>query len=476
MRRRLTIAILGTVVAALVLAGLGTLVLARFGARNATRDDLAREASALTQVFEEVDISRLLRTTDPTPTPGSTSTTTPTPRLGVAEIRARLGAISKRLGLEGVGIVFTNAAYDTVVAGEMPPNLNFDDVRLASYNETSVATGAKGDLVWSAARGTSRLNLHFVLVLTSKPTSIVAPASRWFFLASIGVGLLGAFVSLRLARSFTTPVIDASNAAHRMAAGDLGVRVPEPRHHEHDELAELSRSINTMAENLERSRGHERQFLMSVSHDLRTPMTAIQGYAEALADGAVEPAQAAEVIGAQAKRLDRLVADLLLLARLEGQSFTLDVRPTDVAGATREFAQAFTPRAASLGVALAVDAPAPLVALVDPDRLGQVVANLVENALKFARSRVDVRVAPVEGWVELAVADDGPGIAPEDLPHVFERLYVAKHRPTPKESGSGLGLAIVRDLTTAMGGHVAARSPRRDGRAGTEMLVALRPA
>jgi signal transduction histidine kinase len=128
----------------------------------------------------------------------------------------------------------------------------------------------------------------------------------------------------------------------------------------------------------------------------------------------------------------------------------------------------------------------PLFASIDVLRLDQAVANLIDNALKFAAHRIDVAVFEQDGWVAVSVADDGVGIAPEDLPHVFERLYVARARPTPKESGSGLGLAIVRELVGAMGGHVAARSPAHDaGHAsgagvvsgsGTQMLVYLRPA
>jgi signal transduction histidine kinase len=465
-RRRLTIAILGTVIASLVLAGMGTIVLSRFGARQAARKNLATQASALTQVFEEVDIARLV---------GNTGSTTPRPGNGV--IRQRLTAITKQLKIEGVGIVFTNATYDSVVAGELPPNVSFDEVKAATYSSNGTATGSRGKLVWAAARGESRLNLHFVLVLTGKPTSIVAPAWRWFFLASIGVVLLSILVVLRLSRALSAPIVAASATARRIASGDLAARVPDPGPQGVDELADLSRSINSMAETLDRARGHERQFLMSVSHDLRTPLTAISGYAEALTDEAIDPQRAGRIILEQSRRLDRLVTDLLLLARLEAQSFTLDLRPTDAAGAVRQFANGFAPRAAERDLTLAVDVPAAsLLAMVDADRLGQIVSNLVENALKYASTRVDVGLRQVDGWVELCVADDGPGIAGEDLPHVFERLYVAQHRPAERESGSGLGLAIVRELTTAMGGHVLARSPRRDGGPGTEMRVALPPA
>jgi two-component system sensor histidine kinase BaeS len=231
---------------------------------------------------------------------------------------------------------------------------------------------------------------------------------------------------------------------------------------------------------IERARGLERQFLMSITHDLRTPLTSIQGYAEALADEAIEPTKAAETILAQSQRLNRLVTDLLDLSRLDARSFSLDVVSGDVVGVVAGTARAFVPKAADRNIALSYNHSEPIYASIDAMRLDQAVANLIDNALKFARSRIDVSVFVHEGWVTVSVADDGPGIAADDLAHVFERLYVAKARPTPKESGSGLGLAIARELVAAMGGHVAARSPvpSADGgpAKGTQMLVYLRPA
>jgi len=322
--------------------------------------------------------------------------------------------------------------------------------------------------------GTDQTLGGFVVILTAQPTSAASPAGRWFLMASIGTLLLAALVAVALARRLSRPITEARDAAHRIASGDLAARVPEPRAGATDELSDLSRSVNTMAEALERSRGLDRQFLMSVSHDLRTPMASIQGYAEALTDGAIEPQRAGAVILAESKRLDRLVTDLLLLARLDARSFTFELRPDDVSTIVAGIVAGFVPRAGERDITIELRRPPDAMpALVDADRLGQVMANLLENARKFATSRIDVGVWRDGEWVIVAVADDGPGIAPEDLPHVFERLYVATHRPTPKESGSGLGLAIVRELVETMGGHVNARSPAAGGH-GTEIAVALR--
>jgi two-component system sensor histidine kinase BaeS len=461
----LLLTICGTVLVTLVLAGAGTLVLARLGAADATRDDLEKQSVAFAAVFEEV-ANVTLR---------PTGTTTP---LVVGQqlrnqLRARMQALSANLDVENIGLLF-GANFDRL-EGELPEGITLGPGELTALKEGRSVSGSQDGAVYAAAGGTGRIG-SYVVVLARRPSSSAAPAARWFFLAAAGTLIAGALVSVRLSRTLTRPLVAARDATARIATGDLAARVPDPHPSSSDELSELSRSINAMAESLERSRGLERQFLMSVSHDLRTPMSSIQGYAEALTDEAIGPRRAGEVILAESRRLDRLVTDLLLLARLDARAFTFDVRPLDIVPIVEATAHGAMPNATVRGIAVEVHAPhAPVVAAVDGDRLAQVLANLVENALKFATARVEVNVGRENGWVVLSVVDDGPGISPIDLPHVFERLYVAKHRPTPKESGSGLGLAIVRELVETMGGHVTARSPAGSGR-GAELLVALRAA
>ena len=168
------------------------------------------------------------------------------------------------------------------------------------------------------------------------------------------------------------------------------------------------------------------------------------------------------------------VGDLLDLARLEANQFSLHLATLAVDEVVTDTAEGWRPRAESLALALHVDDdPTHTRARIDPDRLAQVVANLVENALKFAATAVWVRTDRTDDGVAVSVVDDGPGIDPADLPHVFERLYVARHRPRPTESGSGLGLAIVRELVSAMGGTVSADSPVLPGDVGTRLVVLL---
>ena len=162
------------------------------------------------------------------------------------------------------------------------------------------------------------------------------------------------------------------------------------------DLAALADTLNEMAAQLEASRGSQRAFLLSISHDLRTPLTSIRGYAEALADGTIDDAdpdarkRAATVIGAESRRLERLVRDLLDLTRLDSREFSFNPQPCDAAEVVRDAAAAFAPQARELGIELTVAAGASAPAELDADRVGQIVANLVENAS-------EVRVDPGHG-------------------------------------------------------------------------------
>ena len=349
------------------------------------------------------------------------------------------------------------------VRGDLPDGVAATDLVGQQLLDGATLSGHDGDLAWAAA-AEPQGNGAIVAVLTREVATPRAPIG-WFAVAAGITLLLGAGIAAWLSNSLTRPLRSAELATRRIAAGDLTGRLPDPRPGADDEVADLTRSINAMTEHLERSRGLERQFLLSVSHDLRTPLTSIRGYAEAIGDGKTDPVVAAEVIQAESRRLERLVGDLLDLARLETNQFSLHLATLAVDEVVTDTAEGWRPRAESLALALHVhDDPTHSRARIDPDRLAQVVANLVENALKFAATAVRVRTDRTDGGVAVSVVDDGPGIDPADLPHVFERLYVARHRPRPTESGSGLGLAIVRELVVGDGWHRqrrVTRPPRR---------------
>jgi two-component system sensor histidine kinase BaeS len=433
MTRRLVLVIVAAVAATLLVVGGMTLGFARLRARANTEADLRELAGSISEALAR-----------------SSDTAAPRPAL--------VTALRRVLRLDEIELV--TITRNGRIVGRLPPGVAADHLDPQALLAGEVRSGRSGSLVWVAAPTTVR-ERTVATVVTREADAGLADAMPVFLLAS-GITLaLGTVAAVAVGRRLARPVRQADRAARQIAAGQLDARVPEPPASGGDELADLARSINSMADSLERSRGLERQFLLSVSHDLRTPLTSIRGYAEAIAEGAApDVRQAAGVITREARRLERLVSDLLDLARLDARSFSLTSVEADLGALAAAAVRAFEPDAVRRGLQVTFQPPPEAVTVwVDPDRLSQVLSNLLENAGKFAKSSVRVDVRASRDRADVVVDDDGPGIAPADLPHVFERLYVARHRPAGSESGSGLGLAIVRQLTVLMGGTVTAATP-----------------
>jgi two-component system sensor histidine kinase BaeS len=458
-RRRLTVAIVGVTAAALLAAGVGALLLARRAAVNDARQGLLGQATAIAQGTQAAEAAR--------PSPGNPG-------------RATILPILKRVvRLDGAEVV---AIRNGQFATALPSGLSAGNVHPDQVSQGLSTSGTKGTLVYAAVpvpllpaqrdRGITQPQEAVVL------TRHVSNAGlSWFYLLLVGAGTLAvaAVVAQRLSRRVTRPLDEAVATTGRIAAGDLGAQVPVARG-DYPELASLGRSINTMAASLSRARGLERQFLMAVSHDLRTPLTSIRGFAEAIAEGAAtDTPRAASVIASESRRLERLVGDLLELAKLDARRFSLDVRPTDVGEVVVDTAEGFRPVIEKAGLELLVASgnDQPLNAMADPERLAQVLANLVENAYKFAQGRISVAATARDGTgVEVVVEDDGPGLKADELSSVFDRSFHISRTPT-RPMGSGLGLAIVAQLARAMDATVHAESPVTNG-GGTRMVVELR--
>lgn len=287
-------------------------------------------------------------------------------------------------------------------------------------------------------------------------------------LAGVGGTLLAVVLSFLLARRLTRPIGELSAATRRLAAGDDEVAVPVRGS---DELAELGTAFNAMSGELTRARQAQSQFLESVSHELRTPLTSIRGYAEGLEEQAIPPAEAARVIETEAGRLERLVADLLDLARLGRADFAVAHRPVDLSEVVRHAVERHLPQARELSVELTGSAMTGSWVQGDEDRILQAVSNLIENALRLTPAGGSVAVRAGRG--EIAVRDTGPGIAPEDIPRAFERFYLHARYRSERPVGSGLGLAIVHELVGAMGGSVVAAAAEGGG---TQFTIRLPPA
>ena len=437
MTRRLAVVITAVVVCTLVLAGFGTLAVGNLRARHTTKVEITRQtvevANNLASVVDTNDSNTQL----------------------LNKTLRSLNLFRTALNVDGLAVL-TAMNRGLQGAKQLPPQLDISMFSEARLRAGEVISGNRGKLVYAAA-GTVLPNGRLIVVVLSRNANLALPAA-WgtFFVASLITLALGVVAAILLGRRLSRPIREASAATIRIAHGELSTRLPEPPVTEHDDLAELARSVNVMAVELDRARILEQQFLLSVSHDLRTPLTSIRGYAEAISDGAGDPKRSAEVIRSEARRLERLVADLLDLAKLRAKGFSLRMEPVDLVALAAVAGQGFEPDALERNVAIRFSGTGSLSVSADHDRLAQVAANLIENSLKFARTEVMISAYRDGPWAVLAVDDDGPGIAPADLPHVFDRLYVARSQPTRQESSSGLGLAIVKELVEAMGGSVGA--------------------
>lgn len=265
--------------------------------------------------------------------------------------------------------------------------------------------------------------------------------------------LLAAAVALLLSRAVARPVARVSAASRALADDEQPERVPVAGP---PEVATLAASFNHLADELHRAREAERSFLLSVSHELKTPLTAIRGHAEALQDGVIDAATTGTVIEREARRLERLVGDLIDLGRLRRRAFAVRAERLDLEELALSALERHAQAAQSFGVELQALAEPGAVAVGDPDRVLQALSNLVENALRSTPRSGTVRIVARPGRLE--VVDDGPGLAEADLPQAFERFYLYDRYGSERRVGTGLGLAIVRQLAEAMGGSAEVRS------------------
>jgi two-component system sensor histidine kinase BaeS len=280
--------------------------------------------------------------------------------------------------------------------------------------------------------------------------SDLEPYTIAFGIAAAVGAALAALAAFFLARAVARPVERVSRASLALAAGErpgpLPVSGPA-------EVATLAASFNRLSDDLDRAKDAERTFLLSVSHELKTPLAAIRGHGEALLDGVMTVPKAAGVIVQESKRLERLVRDLLDLARLNARSFSVHPYDVDLTRVVHQAVERHGAQSMRVGVRLIGDTNRAAHAVADPDRALQVLSNLIENALRTTPSGGTVTVSARPG--ELSVSDTGPGLAPEELPRAFERFFLYSRYAQNRAVGTGLGLAIVKQLAEAMGGTVS---------------------
>ncbi|CAA9588638.1 MAG: hypothetical protein AVDCRST_MAG86-4168 [uncultured Truepera sp.] len=289
---------------------------------------------------------------------------------------------------------------------------------------------------------------------------------------SIGVlVILSVGLALFLARRISGPITAVAGAAARIAEGDLSARAELPHYarRSRDETAVLAHHFNAMAAALEQLERERQALIADIAHELRTPLTILQGQLDAIQDGIV-PFNQGELgkLDAQTELLSRLIDDLRTLSLADAKRLTLERVPTDLVSVARRVCDSFREKAQRQGLTLDFRSTAPHAPFTaDPDRLAQVLTNLLENAVRYTPSGgwVGVSVKTLSGGLKLSVEDTGPGLSHEAQARVFERFYRAETSRGRAGGGSGLGLAIVRTLVELHGGRVEAHNRAAGGAA-----------
>src|SRR6266508_4175598 len=299
------------------------------------------------------------------------------------------------------------------------------------------------------------------LAFTAAATGGRTVAWSWVIGAALVALAAALAVSGYVARRMTRPLLALAAAARRFAAGDRAARarVDAP-----GELGEVAHAFDTMADEVVRAETVRRRLAADVAHELRTPLAALQAGLEELRDGLRNPdTPRLAALHDQTLRLGRVVQDLADLSAAESAALSLRPADTDLAEVAHAALAAQRPQLDAAGLRLDADLATPVPVRADPDRIHQAIGNLLANAVRYCRpgDRVTVRAHPEDGSAVLTVADTGPGIPADDLPHVFDRPW--RGQDARSVAGSGIGLAVVRELVTAHGGTVTAQSPPGGG-------------
>lgn len=389
-----------------------------------------------------------------------------------AQLADATGPVRGSVGLRRVVDVLQGQDIAVVLRG-VGGRLVGADARAVAAAERAAAASAAVDvegvtyLVESRTAGAGEFAL--VRAVDDNDTALVRRNLLFAFLAGgVAAVVVGVLAGSVLAR----PLRRTAAAAHRLRTGDRDVRVPVQGP---AEVAEVAGAVNDLADALARSEHRQREFLLSVSHELRTPLTAVRGFGESLADSVVtgpDVAAAGRIIVDESVRVARLVDDLMELARLEADDFRLDLVDVDLTALVRDAAVVWAARCRPAGVVFACTTPpGPVRVRTDPRRVRQVLDGLAENALRLTPAGAPLHLHLRHPGV-LEVRDGGPGLAPEEYVHVFDRgVLHERYRGRRPVGGAGIGLALVHGLVTRMGGTITAGPAPEGGACFTVRLI-----
>jgi two-component system OmpR family sensor kinase/two-component system sensor histidine kinase BaeS len=371
---------------------------------------------------------------------------------------------------DGVGGILPGPAGNGRGAGRNRPTLLIADVNdtvvfdeEATRQGTSLTDDERGRAVPITSNGATIGYLVFntqagSVALTPAQQSFMAQLQWALAAAAVIAGLIGIGLGVVISRSLASPLARTAGAAHAFAAHDWSQRAPVSGA---DEVAEVARAFNTMADALQAADTTRRNLMADIAHELRTPLSVLQGNLRALLDG-VYPLEAAEIANLydETRLLGRLVDDLRELALADAGRLSLRSQPVDLTGVLEQAGAQFAAAADAQGVRLTLPTGSTPSVLGDPDRIAQALRNLIANALRHTPMAGTITVSG-EGsgaMVRVTVADSGDGIAPEDLDRVFERFYRVDRSRSRASGGSGLGLAITKAWIEAMGGRIGVDS------------------
>ena len=452
--RRIVLLAVGIAVLTALLAGLLAIGLTRTSADDSARRTLSRIADASAERADSGAVARASQAK-------------------AVRTLGALGIESASIGRGGVVTSTSELARDALTPARQRA--------LLAGRTISTRDDLGGTLVLLEGRPTDAGGI----ILVQRRSDATADSDRLVrrvLLALAIAAVVAVVVSVAVARRLSRPLRRTADAAHALAAGQRDVRVPVEGP---DEVAEVASALNSLSTSLSRSEGRQRDFLLSVSHDLRTPLTGISGYAESLASGVVPPEDTTRVGGVvltEAKRLERLVGDLLDLARLGADSPSVTPENTDLVAVGHGIESVWSRRCATVGVPFTfVPAVADAWTVTDPARVRQLVDGLLENALRVTPSGrpivVEVRRepgAPTDVAV-VEVRDGGPGLTDDDLAVAFEPSVLHERYRGIRPVGTGLGLAIVGRLARLLGGTVEAGHAAEGGARFTLRLPSAGP-
>ena len=450
LRNRLIAAAVGIVGVCLLLSGGLTWVLVRNVALQGAQDELDRSISSDVALVREQECL------------------TPVPPCEVVDRNLfvqRLAEISRTLGGDRLLLVRASTRrilFDSegTATGRV---LNVQaSSRVAGVVDAQPVFDGQAYLAAGAAIPPARDPLGASIVVIARPQSAIAAAAASELLPRLLIAggaalILALILVLLVSRSVTGPLTQLAHAAEDIAAGNYSRRVGIRGT---DEVGQLGTAFDRMAEAVERSRQSQREFLANVSHELKTPLTSLIGFSEALVDGSLktdeERGRAAQIVHEESERVLRMAQELLDLARVEAGTMSMHIAAVDLAGQVNDEVELVKPRAGARGLSVTTDiAPDLPPVAADPERLHQVLDNLFDNAVKYAPASTEVRVAASRQAAEVRlVVQNALGDIKPDPERMFERFYRADASRSAAAGGVGLGLAISRELVVAMRGRL----------------------